>query len=265
VNPDVELSIRQFTGAWRHMASRSPAPRIESRDGLDLVFCGLPVPFFNIGFITAERVSGDALRALGRDAASWAGAQGLPWLLVTTNEAIEAGVDADAILAECGMAPAMRLTGMHADRVTPGAGVPDGLALTTPEDDAACGALLDVNSAAYGMDLGAGREAFGRTAFWQGQFPILGTAEGQPACCAAVMMVEGCRYVALVATNPSQQRRGYAAAAMRRALELASSVHGERPTVLHATDAGLPVYQRMGYSRISTHGVYMEQRLLEGH
>jgi hypothetical protein len=35
--------------------------------------------------------------------------------------------------------------------------------------------------------------------------------------------------------------------------------------VLHATDAGRPVYERMGYTTISTHTLLMEKRFLEGH
>jgi hypothetical protein len=52
---------------------------------------------------------------------------------------------------------------------------------------------------------------------------------------------------------------------MRRALENAASAHGEIPTVLHATDAGRPVYERMGYASISTHTLMMEKRFLEAH
>ena len=33
-----------------------------------------------------------------------------------------------------------------------------------------------------------------------------------------------------------------------RALELSSRLHGERPTVLDGTDAGRPIYERMGYA-----------------
>jgi predicted GNAT family N-acyltransferase len=52
---------------------------------------------------------------------------------------------------------------------------------------------------------------------------------------------------------------------MRRALEVAASAHGERPTVLHATDAGRQIYARMGYAPISTHTLYMDAALLLAH
>jgi DNA-binding CsgD family transcriptional regulator len=42
----------------------------------------------------------------------------------------------------------------------------------------------------------------------------------------------------MVATEPAHQRRGYAEAAMRHALEVAAGRHGERTSFLHATDAG---------------------------
>ena len=105
----------------------------------------------------------------------------------------------------------------------------------------------------------------GTRAFWTDHVPVLGLVDGKPACCAAVMMVDDYRYVALVATDPEQQRRGYADAAMRRALEVAAQVHGDRPTVLHATEAGRPIYQRMGYTKIATHTVFMEKRFLTAH
>jgi GNAT superfamily N-acetyltransferase len=154
---------------------------------------------------------------------------------------------------------------MLAREVAPPTDIPKGLELSTPQDDAACSTLVDVNALAYGMDLEAGKTLVGTQSFWKDHFPVVGIAGGKPACGAAVIMVDGYRYVALVATDPGQQRRGFADAAMRRALEASARAHGERPTVLHATDAGRPIYERMGYTTISTHTIFMEKKFFEGH
>jgi GNAT superfamily N-acetyltransferase len=168
------------------------------------------------------------------------------------------------VLDSCGLAPLMPLTGMRAERVGEPNETP-GLRLTVPSDDASCSTVLDVNTAAYGMDLEAGKPLIGRAAFWKGHFPVVGLVDGTPASTAAVLMVDGVRYVALVATAPGQQRRGFADAAMRLALQLAADVHGQKPTVLHATEAGRPVYERMGYASISRHTAYMPKAFLGGH
>lgn len=52
---------------------------------------------------------------------------------------------------------------------------------------------------------------------------------------------------------------------MRQALADAAVVHGECPTVLHATEAGRPVHARMGDEVIANHTVYMEKRFLVDH
>jgi hypothetical protein len=261
----VELSIRQFSGAWRLMCNACPEPVIEDREGMECIFASLPIPFFNVVLLTERGISSEALRSLGRDACAWASDKGVPWLFLVTHDALRPGVDAGAILDGCGLAPLMPMTGMIAQQVAPLVRVPQGLQLTVPQDDAGCSAVLDVNSAAYGVDLGAGRDSLGRRSFWKDHVLVVGLVLGKPACSTGVMMVDGHRYVALVATDPGQQRRGYADAAMRRALEISAREHGPRPTVLHASEAGRPVYERMGYDAISTHTLFMEKRFLAGH
>ena len=264
MSDQVDLSISQFVQAWRLMSRGASAYEEEQDDGLSLIFTGLPIPFFNVGLPTARGISADRLRSLGDRACAWASTRPVPWLFVVTHDAIEDGVDASAVLDSCDLAPLMPLTGMHAERVGEPGETP-GLHLTVPGDDASCSALVDLNAAAYGMDLDTSKALLGRSGFWKGHFPVVGLADGAPASTAAVLMVDGIRYVALVATAPGQQRRGFADAAMRLALQLAADVHGEKPTVLHATDAGRPVYERMGYTTISRHTAYMPKAFLGGH
>ena len=261
----VQLSIDQFTNAWRLMCAASTYHASSTVSGVDLVFSGLPIAFFNVGLVTGRGLSATGLAESARCACAWAADRAVPWLLVTTQEALGAGVDATAALDEVGFAPVMPLTGMMATTVAPPARLPEGLELTTPDDDAACAAITTVNSRAYAMAMDAANEILGRRSFWRSQFPVVALASGSPVACAAALMVDGHRYVALVATDPAQQRRGYADAAMRRALADAAAVHGERPTVLHATEVGKPLYERMGYRAIANHTVFMDKRFLAEH
>jgi GNAT superfamily N-acetyltransferase len=265
VDDGVELSLQQFVGAWQVMCGGTPGYRADTGGGIDFVFAGVPVAFFNVALLTARGLSTTALQEYGRQACAWAAGPDVPWLFVVTHETLEPGVDAEAALGDCGLAAVMPMTGMLASQVLPSPRLPQDLQLTIPEDVASCEALLDVNAAAYGMDLEAGKSVIGTPAFWKDHVVMLGRCGGKPASTCAVIMVDGYRYVALVATDPGHQRRGYADATMRRSLEEAARVHGERPTVLHATAAGRPVYERMGYQPISTHTAFMEKRFLEGH
>ena len=56
-----------------------------------------------------------------------------------------------------------------------------------------------------------------------------------------------CLYAALVATVPEARGKGYADATLRRSLHRAHEATGFTRTILHATEAGYPVYKRLGY------------------
>jgi ribosomal protein S18 acetylase RimI-like enzyme len=95
------------------------------------------------------------------------------------------------------------------------------------------------------------------TSLWPGDaYAYLGEMNGVAVTCAATLPVDGRLYVAWVATRPEHHRKGYAEAVMRHSLRVASDATGLQRTVLHATDAGLPVYEAMGYVVTSRFGMY---------
>jgi ribosomal protein S18 acetylase RimI-like enzyme len=265
VKDPVDLSIRHFVDAWRTMCAGARGYAEEAVDGVHYVFSGIPIPFFNVALMTGHDVAAATLSASGQGACDWASKHGVPWLFVITREALGAGTDAGAALDAYGLAPLMPLTGMIAQHVAPPSNVPPELQLVHPRSDDGCAAVVDVNGLAYGMDLEEAKGTIGKQRFWSGHFPALGMAEGTPVSAAAVMMVNGYRYVALVATDPAHQRRGYADAVMRHALELSGQVHGQAPSTLHATAAGRPIYERMGYATLAEHTVFIEKKFLTGH
>jgi ribosomal protein S18 acetylase RimI-like enzyme len=260
----VDLSLRQMRAAWQLMCG-GPGLTLAAGNGIEYIFSGLPIGFFNVAVLTGQSLSAAALKSSGHEACEWVADNSVPWLFIVTHDELADGVDAATTLDDCGLVPVMSLTAMQAQHLAPGTRAPSNFELRVPLDDAGCAALVDINSAAYAMDLAAAKPRIGTRAFWNGHVPVLGLVDGVPVSGAAVLMVDGHRYVALVATDPAHQRRGYADAAMRHALEVAAARHGEQPTVLHATDAGRPVYERMGYSAIAAHTLFMEKRFLEEH
>jgi GNAT superfamily N-acetyltransferase len=122
--------------------------------------------------------------------------------------------------------------------------------------------MLRLNEAAYQMPLGEpGSLPMEQPGWWAPPRSLLTVveSEGRPASCAAVLQVNGLRYVALVATHPEFQRRGLADRAMRDVLHR-SLAHGiSTRTYLHATDAGRPVYERMGYQPTAVYTVFGPQ------
>jgi GNAT superfamily N-acetyltransferase len=265
VRDEVDLSIQQFSQAWKLMCAGAPGSSFADGEGVEYVFSRCPIPFFNFALLTARGISADGLRARAGAARAWASDKQVPWLFLVTHEALDADLDAAALLADCDLTPLVPLTGMLMEGVTPSTNAPSGVELSVPRDDTGCSAILDINAAAYGMDFSAAKDLIGTSSFWANHFPVIGAVGGTRATTASVLMTDSCRYVVLVATDPAWQRRGLADAAMRRALELSAAEHGGRPTLLHATEAGRPVYERMGYRIISHHTIFMEKRFLEEH
>ena len=61
---------------------RGAGLRREETDGLECIFAGIPVAFFNVGLVTEHQVSADALRTHGERACSFAAEKGVPWLFI---------------------------------------------------------------------------------------------------------------------------------------------------------------------------------------
>jgi hypothetical protein len=197
---DVDFSISQFGDAWRLLCGASSGYVADGNGAVEYIFSGLPIPFFNVALLTARPVSAAALQGEGETACGWAVPRSVPWMFIVTHEALAPGVDAASVLDSCDLVPMLPMTGMRAQRVEPATRFPDGLLLDVPVDQDSCAALFDVNAAAYGVSLDACKPTYGKAAFWNGHVPALGRVDGRPVASAAVFMVDGYRYVALVAT-----------------------------------------------------------------
>ena len=207
MNDHVDLSIRQFT---RPGASCAQARRATRRQPpTESSTSSAAVPSLLQRRLTERGLSSDALKSRGKRACAWASSMGVPWLFIVTHEALEPGTDAASVLDGCGLGPMMPMTGMLAPQVAyrqcpgwSGAHRPGGRWRVFGHSRCQRPGLWHGSRSL--------EDLIGTRSFWTDHFPVLGLTGGKSACSAAVLMVDGYGYVALVATDPGQQRRGYA-------------------------------------------------------
>ena len=255
---DLGESNSQLIGAWSYFANRVSGGVVEELGGVTAAFCRVPIAFFNIAFLV-EPVSGpeeweDRLRR----ACVWCERQNVPWLFCCAESAGQAVPGAlERALERAGLAPMMPLTGMIADELLPPARRLPELEYHLARDPQTTRWMGLLNQQAYGMPADSGLEGdFNDAVFGPDAYGVVGWHDGAPVSCTATILVAGRLYVAYVATPPQHQRRGYAEAVMRRSLEEAARERGWRRSVLHATDAGRPVYARMGYRAVERYMLY---------
>ncbi|TDC37178.1 GNAT family N-acetyltransferase [Micromonospora sp. 15K316] len=150
-------------------------------------------------------------------------------------------------IAEAGFELAFSGRGMAGDLSIPEPHHPE-LKFRRVETDDDLVTYGEINARAYGMPPEAGPAALGGSGLWRNDaYAYIGYRDGRPVACAATIGGPDSLFLALVATMPSEMRRGYGEAVTRKAIYEGIKQTGQRRVVLHATQAGQPVYERIGY------------------
>ncbi|MFE2753945.1 GNAT family N-acetyltransferase [Actinosynnema sp. NPDC059335] len=248
-------SVEQLAAAWRGLVlDRDPDADVRDLPGIAVRWADCRFAFWNC--VTLTEVGADA-DLVGRRLAEVAAIMrekrhpGFLWLFedLLADEA-RAGVDAAA--ERVGLRHAFPGRGMAGDLLPlPEPSHPD-LTFERVTTDEQLLAYADLNSRAYGFAPEDGRDGIAGSALWKdGVHAYLALRDGVPVACAATLEAEGRLFVALVATDPRWQRRGYGEAVTRKALYEGGRATGLTRATLHATVAGEPVYRRIGFRAYS--------------
>jgi hypothetical protein len=155
MHDDVDLSIQQFSQAWRLMCGGAPGRSLARGESVEYVFSGCPIPFFNIALLTARGLSPGDLKSRAHEACAWASDKDVPWLFLLTHEGLGPDLDAAALLDDCELAPLMQLTGMLTERVAFSAEAPSD-ARRVPQAQQVLG-FRAVSADGFWLNVGAGR------------------------------------------------------------------------------------------------------------
>lgn len=235
----------------KYTAQQSTSGVIRTLDGIEAAWVNSAL-IINNGTYLAQPVADEEelkrrFSAAVRDAEPYS----LPWAFYL-YEPYAVGIDAEAVGAACGLARLMQIrvmTGDTRELRPPLRPLPDleFRRVSTREDGRA---VFDINLRSYGMPMFMADSVLETKAYFNNPargFDFLALAGGVPVSTASVIELDGWLYVALVATDPDQRRKGYAEAVMRHALAVAGSELKISRTALDASTMGAPLYEQMGY------------------
>lgn len=244
-------SMEQLAAVWRAMVlDRAPEADVRDLPGIAVRWADSRFVFWNCVTLTDVRADAPLVERRLTQAADLMRAKRRPGFLWLFEDLLDDGARAalDEAAGRAGLRAAFPGTGMAADLLpVPDPAHPD-LTFVRVRCDDRLTAYADLNSRAYGFGLDEGRDGLAGSALWKNDaHAYLGLRDGVPVTCAAAVAAEDRLFVALVATDPEWQRRGYGEAVTRKALYEGARATGLTRAALHATEAGAPVYQRIGF------------------
>lgn len=258
-DPEAVESIAQFASMWRRFVADRPGADTTDRPGMAIRWADNAFAFWNLIFLTEQAAAPQALAATLRQSSDIMRGKHRAGFTCVCEEFLSPSALAELpqAVAASGLEFALTMYGMVGE--FPMDPPPDhpSLRFERVTDEAALQSYADINSRAYDMRLETVRAALSGSALWKERMHTYLAYQGtEPVSAAATAANDGCLFLALVATLPTARRQGFSDATVRKALYEGAAANGLTRTVLHATEAGFPVYQQLGYRKVTVIHAY---------
>ncbi|MEU9789061.1 GNAT family N-acetyltransferase [Streptomyces sparsogenes] len=244
-------SVEQLAAVWRAMVlDRDAGADVRDLPGIAVRWADCRFAFWNCVTLTDVGAEADLLGQRLGQAADIMRSKGHPGFLWLFEDLLADGAHSalETAAERAGLQYAFPGTGMAGDLLPIPEPVHPDLTFVRVTTDEHLRAYADLNSRAYGFPLEDGRDGLAGSTLWKNEVhAYLGMRGDVPVACAGAVEAEGRLFVALVATDPEWQRRGYGEAVTRKALYEGARATGLTRATLHATAAGAPVYPRIGF------------------
>jgi len=249
-NSELAESLHKFITIWKLIGK--PFPHVDGTDrpGLAISWPNTHFPFYNSLFLTEPLTDTQVLQDRVQEAAAYMRARpnGGLFVLCLDNLSRSAKESLAEILARAKFVQAIPMTGMAGDILPMEAPVRSALRFVRISDHSTIRTFAELNCMSYNVPIETSLSLANEHTLWHEHAYGFVAYEGdKPVSTATAIINEGCLFLFLVATAPDARRKGYGEAVVRHALQTAYEATGIRRTVLHATEAGYPLYLRLGY------------------
>ena len=246
--------------AMSFFAAATDRGAVKEEPGLTLVSSGIDYGVFNSAILASPVWALKELEALLGAARAHYEGLGLPWSCWICEDLCDKRLRSPLkqLLLLYGLTESNCHPGMIAERLKPPRRLLPALEIRRVADAVTRRDFCQVTSLAFRLPLAVASRAYEAEPPWHGGLVgWVGYLEGAPVSTAAAIAAAGAVGVYSVSTVPLFERRGFAEAMLRHAVEERRRVSGFEQTVLQATQAGWSLYERLGYRQVTTFKVYL--------
>jgi ribosomal protein S18 acetylase RimI-like enzyme len=238
-----------FLKTWQGYAEAFPSSTRVMHPELEIALAGIAVPLFNLAFPKSRAVLGrEELERLLSEFGGILKTHGVAGLMLLRTGQVEENSGFEAMF---------RMPGMVAAELLPPKRALGEFVIREVTGAAMAKEIARLNVVCHEMESKDVAELTCAELWGGPHHGFLLFESGQAVAGGAASFVEGISYIGWMATLPEHRGRGYAEALLRHMDAFMRRRYGVKETVLHATEMGRPVYERMGYRAVDEFAAYL--------
>lgn len=250
---------RLYQEVWSSLAGATAEGEVFDREGVLITSAGGKWPVMNTAFLSTPVETEADLQDRISAAKQYFGQKKSAWVFILFDEWLDCSIHPEQVFCKFGLSHMQNCVGMQTNKLLkPTTSAPE-LTFRVVENNAERLQFSDINADSYGFSAEWSNDIAGWTSHWPSREIRLYIAyrDSQAVSTAMVHLVRDVAYLGFVATHRKHQRRGYAEAIARHALTTTSEQWHFTKSVLHSTPAALSLYRGLGYSEVTSFGIYL--------
>lgn len=259
--PEAQAVAGNLLEAMRFFGRAREEGNVTEHPGVSLICCGFNYAAFNAAVLSTPIGSStsDLKRRLQLSSDQFT-ARKFRWTYWLCDDFLAANTrrESKTLFRRYGLSALTEPPGMFAERLEPPKRHLPRIEVRRVADEESRLAFAHITSVSFEIPRSVCHDIYAGARAWSGSFQgYVGYADGVPVATTATVIEGGVIGIYSVGTVPEHRRRGYAEATMRAVLAIERERSGIETTVLQSTSAGLPLYERMGYRKVTRFSVYI--------
>jgi ribosomal protein S18 acetylase RimI-like enzyme len=260
-----ETVAENLRESFRVIAASRDVGEVRELPGVSIASAGVEFQMFNAAFLSGPVETETELSRSILMCSLQFNARGLEWAYWVCEDwlADKPRKRVRKIFEKHGLRQTAELPGMAAEKILPPTRLLPGIEVRRVRDARTGEDFRGIGSVCFHVPLPWFNEVFDHDSVWDRFAAYVGYVDDVPVATTAIVASGGPAPLSgdivgvyNVATVPDYRRRGYGEAVMRHALAEAERERPSRPVVLQSTEAGLRLYERMGFRTVGRFSVY---------